>query len=198
MLFANAAWVGTGNTLKRRKSPGSGSRGQTGDDRRCPECGEHTSPQLLWATWIIRRQSIRAFESPVIPGLLFIPVALFGWPFLIRTSSPAPTWIVASLCGFILIWVVGLGLYARKYARHHDYYWFLLEAHLVIVAIVLGGPAVLVSLGMLATGTLIFVSMPLLLVCLGMFAVGLWAYRDMRRRLPAYKLPKLPKSDPKL
>lgn len=156
-------------------------RGHAGDDRRCSECGERTTVDLLWKAWSMREGAIPATEHPIIPSLLFIPVMLVGpivagfWPSV---------WLIGTLAALLAVWFLGLGWFFRRYHRHHDRTRVLFVSHVVVVGVICGVfalPAGIMFLFFsLREGLLIAIGSLALLVS------ATKAYRDLQRRLPVY------------
>ena len=167
--------------------------GHCGEQRRCPECGRTTSAEQLGMALTVQREGIPAFESPVLPSLLLFPMAFFGLPSLLA-SGPDPILVILRVVFvfFAAAWCWALWSYYRKHGRHYDWLWFLVESHLLSIQ---------VSLGVLLFGAGVFSLIRFGLhpesAILGGVGVVLsasawWPYRDMKRRLPPYKLPKPP------
>ena len=175
--------------------------GHSGDTRRCPECGKTTTLEELRAALAMR--SISAWEAPVVPSLLFLPTAFFGLPSAVILLQGSVDWFAAM---FLLLfaasavaWCLALRTYFRRYGNLYDCLAFLGASHLVAVQIVLGG----VVLGAMGLAMLPVVNpsgfdTTLLIVAMAsavFVASSFWPHRYMKRRLPAYKLPKPPETN---
>ena len=172
--------------------------GHCGDERRCPECGKTTTLEELKAA-LAMEKSISAWEAPVFPSLLFLPTAFFGFPSVIIVLQGGVDWFAAV---FLLLfgasaiaWCLALWSYVRRYRNHYDWLVFLGESHLVAVQISLGG----VVLGAMVLALILSGFDTTVLIVAGASAAfvgsSYWPYRDMKRRLPAYKLPKPPETN---
>ena len=174
--------------------------GHSGDTRRCPECGKTTTLDELKAA--LAMKSISAWEAPVVPSLLFLPTAFFGFPSVVILLQNSIDWFSAM---FWLLFAVSAGAwgwairtYFRRYGNLYDCLAFLGASHLVVVQIVLGG-VVLGAMVLAMIFELIRLSfdmtMPIVAMASAMFvASSIWPYRYMKRRLPAYKLSKPPET----
>ncbi len=175
--------------------------GHASDTRRCPECGKTTTLEELRAA--LAMKSISAWEAPVVPSLLFLPTAFFGLPSAVILLQGSVDWFAAM---FLLLfaasavaWCLALRTYFRRYGNLYDCLAFLGASHLVAVQIVLGG----VVLGAMGLAMLPVVNpsgfdTTLLIVAIAsaaFVASSYWPYRYMKRRLPAYKLPKPPQKN---
>ena len=108
---------------------------------------------------------------------------------------------VAAMFGLLfamsaVAWGWTLRTYFRRYCNHYDWLKFLAASHLVAVQIVLGG-VVLGSMGLAMVPLLnpsgFNTTLLIVAVASVVFVVSsIWPYRYMKRRLPAYKLPKPP------
>ena len=172
--------------------------GHSGHERRCPECGKTTTLDELRMT-LAMKKSISAWETPVLPSLLFLPTAFFGLPSVIIFLESSVDWFLAMFWLLFAIsavaWGLALRIYFRRYCNHYDWLVFLGESHLVAVQISFGG----VVLGGTALALIPSGFDTLMLIVLMASAVfvasSYWPYRDMKRRLPAYKLPKPPETN---
>ncbi len=180
--------------------------GHSGDTRRCPECGKTTTLEELRAA--LAMQSISAWEAPVVPSLLFLPTAFFGFPCMISLlqnsfMQDGFDWFPA-IIGLLFVvsavaWCLALRTYFRRYGNLYDCLAFLGASHLVAVQIVLGG----VVLGAMGLAMLPVVNpsgfdTTLLVIAIAsaaFVASSYWPYRYMKRRTPAYKLPKPPQKN---
>ncbi len=172
--------------------------GHASDTRRCPECGKTTTLEELRAA--LAMKSISAWEAPVVPSLLFLPAAFFGLPSAVILLQGSVDWF-AAMCLLLfaasaVAWCLALRTYFRRYGNLYDCLAFLGASHLVAVQIVLGG----VVLGAMGLAMLPVVNpsgfdTTLLIVAIAsaaFVASSYWPYLYMKRRTPAYKLPKPP------
>jgi hypothetical protein len=170
--------------------------GHSGDIRRCPECGRTTSAEQLCMVLSVHREGIPAFESPVLPSLLFLPMAFFGLPSLFA-SGPDVILVIFRVVFvfFAAAWCWALWSYYRKHGRHYDWLWFLTESHLLSIQIGLG--VLLLGVGVFSLIRFGLHPEPAILGGVGLVlsASAWWTYRDMKRRLPAYKLPIPPETN---
>ena len=162
--------------------------GHSGDERRCPECGNVTTIELLRAALLVQRRSIRLLEAATIPSLLFWAVAFTGAASIGTRSM----WLYFLCAMSVSAWAWSLVLYLDRYGHHYDRRLFLLESHIVrlllpLAALVLAGSTASLIVaplkGQVATVMLI-AGITLFIAWLG--------FRDLKRRLPAYRLPKPP------
>ncbi|MCZ6651611.1 MAG: hypothetical protein O7D91_01080 [Planctomycetota bacterium] len=172
--------------------------GHSGDTRRCPECGKTTTLDELKAA--LAMKSINAWEAPVVPSLLFLPTAFFGFPSVVILLQNSIDWFSAMFWLLFAVsavaWCLALRTYFRRYGNLYDCLAFLGASHLVAVQIVLGG----VVLGAMGLAMLLVVNpsgfdTTLLIIAIAsaaFVASSYWPYRYMKRRTPAYKLPKPP------
>lgn len=162
--------------------------GHTGDERRCPECGRQTTREAFELAQRVADEPIRAFEPPVIPSLIILPTLFMSIP-LFAAGLDLPLYVLLFECGLWAWWLFSIYWFLRKYRAHHDRYWFLICSHLFTLIGTFGiqgasvaGISMMTSRRMLVSG-LVTAGIAVLLVVL---AVCL--YRDMKRRLPVYKL----------
>lgn len=172
--------------------------GHSGDARGCPECGKTTTLEELRAA--LAMKSISAWEAPVVPSLLFLPTAFFGFPSVIILLQGSVDWFSAMFWLLFAVsavaWGLALRTYFDRYCNHYDCLAFLGTSHLFAVQIVLGG----VALGAMVIAMILALihssfdmTMPIVAMASTAFvASSIWPYRYMQRRLPAYKLPKPP------
>ncbi len=174
--------------------------GHSGERRRCPECGNTTWIEELKLALAIQKKGIGASESPVLPCLLFLPAVFFGPPGLLTEGFDWFRLMFLSLFAIsAAAWCWSLRMYFRRYRSHYDRLAFLGASHLVAVQIVLGG----VVLGAMGLAMLPVVNpsgfdTTLLIIAIAsaaFVASSYWPYRYMKRRLPAYKLPKPPETN---
>lgn len=161
--------------------------GHSGDTRRCPECGQSTSMEELEVALLIQKRGVPAYEPAVIPSLFILFVVVFGIPSWFP-GCPTGWRAIAALS--VIVWISGLIFFHLRYGHHYDKWVFLGESHFVVVVVptapfaVMGSVLYMIFRGMNAEGSAI--------LALGSLSIGLatLAYRDMKRRLPAYRLPK--------
>ncbi len=175
--------------------------GHASDTRRCPECGKTTTLEEL--NTALAMKSISAWEAPVVPSLLFLPTAFFGLPSVVILLQASVDWFSALFwllfAASAVAWCLALRTYFRRYGNLYDCLAFLGASHLVAVQIVLGG----VVLGAMGLAMLPVVNpsgfdTTLLIIAItsaAFVASSYWPYRYMKRRTPAYKLPKPPETN---
>ena len=172
--------------------------GHSGHERRCPECGKKTTLDDLRMT-LAMKKGISAWETPVLPSLLFLPTAFFGLPSAIIFLESSVDWFLAMFWLLFAIsavaWGLALRIYFRRYCNHHDWLVFLGESQLFAVQIGFGG--LILGVMVLALIRFGFDSMVLIvaMASAAVVASSFWPYRDMKRRLQAYKLPKPPETN---
>ncbi len=173
--------------------------GHSGETRRCPECGRTTTLEELRAA--LAMQSISAWEAPVVPSLLFLLTAFFGFPCMISLlqnsfMQDGFDWFPA-IIGLLFVvsavaWGWALRTYLRKYGNHYDWLLFLGASHLVAVQIGFGG----VVLGAMVFSMIRFqfhtTALIVAMASAVFIASSVWPHRYMKRRLPAYRLRKPP------
>ncbi len=173
--------------------------GHSGDTRRCPECGNTTWIEELKVALAIQEKGIGADESPVLPSLLFLPTAFFGFPSVVLFQESDIQWFSFVFLGFFAVsaaaWCWTLRMYFHRYGHHYDRLLFLGESHLLAVQIgfggaFFGGSLLALVLSRFDTVVIVMSSASALFV-----APSVWVYRDMKRRLRAYKLPKPPETN---
>ncbi len=170
--------------------------GHSGERRRCPECGSTTWIEELKVALMIQKKGIGASESPVLPCLLFLPAVFFGPPGLLTEGLDWFRLLFLSLFAIsAAAWFWSLRMYFRRYGHHYDRLLFLGESHLLAIQIGFGGAFFAASLlgFVLSRFDSVFIIAAL---ASGLFvAPSVWIYRDMKRRLRAYKLPKPPETN---
>ena len=160
--------------------------GHSGDTRRCPECGKTTWVEELKIALSIQKRGIGVFDPAVIPSLWFMPLIVFAFPSIV-VARPNWWWAISFPC--LGAWVWSIKSFYVRYRHHYDWLWFLLESHALVVLLPTSAPFFLMS-----TIAVVFTRDPEILIVSAISAVlltvSILAYYDMKRRLPAYKLPK--------
>ncbi len=173
--------------------------GHSGDARRCPECGNVTTAALLQAALLVQRRSLRSLEPATIPSLLFWIVVFAG-----ATSLGTEQLWAQVLCALsVAAWVWSIARYLTRYGHHYDCWWFLLESHIVRLVLPVAALVLIVSgLFLVMAGPRRqvvagprwqVVAVPVISVIT--LSIAWTGYRDLKRRLPAYKLPKPPETN---
>ncbi len=167
--------------------------GHSGDARRCPECGSITTTALLQAALLVQRRSLRSLEAATIPSLVFWAVIFTG-----ATSMGTRMMWAHILCALsVSAWVLSIVQYLNRYGHHYDCWWFLVESHIVRLVLPVAALILIVSSLFFAfTGprwqviAVPVVAVPV--IAATTLLIAWMGYRDLKRRLPAYKLPKPP------
>ncbi len=162
--------------------------GHSGDARSCPECGNVTTTALLQAALLVQRRSLRSLEPATIPSLLFW-IVVFAGAISIGTQQ---LWAHVFCALSVSAWVWSIARYLTRYGHHYDCWWFLLESHIVRLVLPVAALVLIVS------GLLLVMSGPrwqvvaVPMISVVTLLIAWTGYRDLKRRLPAYKLPKPP------
>lgn len=170
--------------------------GHSGKRRRCPECGSTTWIEELKVALVIQKKGIGASESPVLPCLLFLPAVFFGPPGLLTEGLDWFRLLFLSLFAIsAAAWFWSLKMYFHRYGHHYDRLLFLGESHLLAIQIGFGGAFFGGSLLALIVSRFDSTVIVMSSVSALFVAPSVWIYRDMKRRLRAYKLPKPPENN---
>ncbi len=162
--------------------------GHSGDERRCPECGKVTTTELVQTALLVQRRSLRSFDVSMAPSLLFW-IVVFAGASCIGTLQ-LWTYVLCALSASAWVW--SIVRFLNRYGHHYDCWWFLVESHIVRLILPVAVLVLIVSSLFFAAAGPRWQVVAVRAIAVITILIAWMGYRDLKKRLPAYKLPKPP------